>query len=231
MYPEKFNHLIELLEQLPGVGKKTATRYAFFLLNKNASFKSELIDSINGLNTIKKCKVCGFLSDEDECLICKDKSRNGTDGFESEGAGGFESEGAGGFESEGAGGFKSNETGGRIITVVAYPSDVVALESLGEYKGRYHVLNGLISSSKGIFPEDINIESLFKRLDGINEIILALPSTVEGEITSLYIEKLLKDYDVTVSKLASGIPMGTSLEYADDLTLSKALNNRIKVGK
>ena len=207
MYPEKFNHLIELLEQLPGVGKKTATRYAFFLLNKNASFKSELIDSINGLNEIKKCKVCGFLSDEDECLICRDKSRNGTGGFESEG------------------------TGGRIITVVAYPSDVVALESLGEYKGKYHVLNGLISSSKGIFPEDINIDSLFKRLDDVDEVILALPSTVEGEITSLYIEKLLKDYDVTVSKLASGIPMGTSLEYADDLTLSKALNNRIKVGK
>ena len=223
MYPEKFNHLIELLEQLPGVGKKTATRYAFFLLNKNASFKSELIDSINGLNEIKKCKVCGFLSDEDECLICRDKSRNGTGGFESEGTGGFESSGTGGFESEG--------TGGRIITVVAYPSDVVALESLGEYKGKYHVLNGLISSSKGIFPEDINIDSLFKRLDDVDEVILALPSTVEGEITSLYIEKLLKDYDVTVSKLASGIPMGTSLEYADDLTLSKALNNRIKVGK
>ena len=197
MYPEKFNHLIELLEQLPGVGKKTATRYAFFLLNKNSSFKSELIDSISSLGEIKKCKVCGFLTDEDECLICKDISRD------------------------------TNKT----ITIVCYPSDVVALESLGEYKGKYHVLNGLISSSKGIFPEDINIDSLFKRLDGVNEIILALPSTVEGEITSLYIEKLLKDYDITVSKLASGIPMGTSLEYADDLTLSKALNNRIKVGK
>ena len=134
MYPDSFNHLVELLEQLPGVGSKTATRYAFFLLNKNNSFKEELKESINGLNNIKKCKTCGFLSDEDECLICKDKSRDT-----------------------------------KTITVVAYPSDVVALESLGEYKGKYHVLNGLISSSKGIFPEDINIDSLFKRLNDVEE--------------------------------------------------------------
>lgn len=195
MYPKTFEKLINLLEKLPGVGNKTAQRYAFSLLEKDIEQIDEIIDSLNNLKNIKRCKVCGFLSEEDECQFCKDKTRN-----------------------------KS------IIMVVANSQDVVAIEKTGSYKGMYHVLNGLISSSKGIYPEDINVDGLLNRITPeINEVIVATSPTMDGEMTALYLDKALKDKNILVTRLAHGLPMGASLDYADDLTLIKALDNRRKI--
>lgn len=195
MYPKTFEKLINLLEKLPGVGNKTAQRYAFSLLEKDIEQIDEIIDSLNNLKNIKRCKVCGFLSEEDECQFCKDKTRN-----------------------------KST------IMVVANSQDVVAIEKTGSYKGMYHVLNGLISSSKGIYPEDINVDGLLNRITPeINEVIVATSPTMDGEMTALYLDKALKDKNVLVTRLAHGLPMGASLDYADDLTLIKALDNRRKI--
>jgi len=192
MYPNKFQKLIDIYEKLPGVGNKTATRYAFGLLSLTSEEIEEYIEALSDIKNIKKCNTCGFLTDEDDCLICKDKSRDSS-----------------------------------TIMVVAYPQDVVAIEKTGSYHGYYHVLNGLLSSSKGMFPEDINVESLLKRINNITkEIIIATSPTMDGEMTALYLDKILKDKDVLVTRLAHGLPMGASLDYADELTLIKAMSNR-----
>ena len=197
MYPKSFDNLIYIFEKLPGVGNKTAQRYAFSLLEKSDDEVNEIVQNILTIKNIKKCKTCGFLADEDECLICKDKTRD-----------------------------KST------IMVVAYPQDVVAIEKTQSYKGSYHVLNGLISSSKGVYPEDLDIDKLLKRIDGqTKEIIVATSPTLDGEMTALYLDKVLKDLNVLVTRLAHGLPMGSSLDYADDLTLIKALDNRRKIEK
>ena len=195
MYPKSFDELIQIFEKLPGVGNKTAQRYAFSLLENSEEELNNIVDKINQIRKIKKCNICGFLTDEDECLICKDKSRDAS-----------------------------------TIMVVAYPQDVVAIEKTQSYKGLYHVLNGLISSSKGIYPEDINVAQLLKRVDNnIKEVIVATSPTLDGEMTALYLDKVLKDKGVLVTRLAHGLPMGSSLDYADDLTLIKALDNRRKI--
>lgn len=197
MYPKSFDNLIYIFEKLPGVGNKTAQRYAFSLLEKSDDEVNEIVQNILTIKNIKKCKTCGFLADENECLICKDKTRD-----------------------------KST------IMVVAYPQDVVAIEKTQSYKGSYHVLNGLISSSKGVYPEDLDIDKLLKRIDGqTKEIIVATSPTLDGEMTALYLDKVLKDLNVLVTRLAHGLPMGSSLDYADDLTLIKALDNRRKIEK
>lgn len=193
MYPKKFENLILAFQNLPGVGRKTAERYAFETLNweqeKREGFVNALQVLIEGVDI---CKVCGNLSDGDICSICSDQNRNHT-----------------------------------LLCVVQSPKDILAIESIQEYKGVYHVLNGVINTSKGILPEDINIDSLVDRInkDEINEVILALDPTVEGETTSLYIEKLIGK-DVLVTRLAYGIPMGGHLDYTDSLTLLKAFQGR-----
>ena len=195
MYPRNFEKLIAALETLPGVGNKTAQRYAFSLLDRDAENIDEMIESLQGIRHIRRCRTCGFLTDEEECLFCKDKTRSG-----------------------------------RTIVVVAYPQDLIAIEKTGSYKGLYHVLNGLISSSKGIYPEDIGIDSLLKRItQETKEIIIATSPTMDGEMTALYLDKILKDKGVLVTRLAHGLPMGASLDYADELTLIKALDNRRKI--
>ena len=197
MYPKNFDNLISILEKLPGVGNKTAQRYAFSLLDKNDDEINEIVTNILAVKNIKKCKICGFLSDEDECLICKDNSRD-----------------------------KST------IMVVAYPQDVVAIEKTESYKGMYHVLNGLISSTKGIYPEDIDINNLLSRInETIKEVIIATSPTLDGEMTALYLDKILKEKNILVTRLAHGLPMGSSLDYADNLTLIKALDNRRKINE
>lgn len=197
MYPKSFENLISIFEKLPGVGNKTAQRYGFSLLKKSDDEINEIVQNILSIKNIKKCKTCGFITDEDECVFCKDRSRDAS-----------------------------------TIMVVANSQDVVAIEKTGSYKGTYHVLNGLISSTKGIYPEDIDIESLQKRInENIKEIIIATSPTLDGEMTALYLDKILKDKDVLVTRLAHGLPMGSSLDYADDLTLIKALDNRRKIEK
>ena len=194
MYPEAFNKTIEELEKLPGVGHKTALRYAFRLLKMSKEELDEFSRAIEGLSSIRQCSVCGFLSDEEECLFCKDETRDHSK-----------------------------------IMIVETSQDAVAIEKTGSYRGLYHVLGSLISSSKGVFPEDIKFYKLLNRADSVQEIIIALSSTMDGEMTSLYISKLLETKGVKVTRLASGLPMGSSLDYADDLTLIQALTNRKEI--
>ncbi len=195
MYPKRFEELIIAFEKLPGVGGKTAQRYAFSMLEKDDEQIGEMIDALNGIRQIRKCRICGFLSDEEECVFCKDKTRDHSS-----------------------------------IMVVAYPQDAVAIEKTGSYKGMYHVLGGLISSSKGVFPEDVGIEKLLNRIDKTTrEVIVATSPTMDGKMTALYLDRILKDKGVLVTRLAHGLPMGASLDYADDLTLVKALDNRRRI--
>ena len=195
MYPDKFKKLIDMYEKLPGVGAKTAQRYAFALLERSPEEIATYAEALQGIKDIRKCRQCGFLSDEDYCPICRDVNRDAS----------------------------------RIL-VVAYPQDVIAIEKTGTYKGLYHVLGGLISSSKGTFPEDISIGELLERIDpSVKEVIIATSPTMDGEMTALYLDKVLKDKGVLVTRLAHGLPMGASLDYADELTLIKALDNRREI--
>lgn len=194
MYPNNFQKLIDMYEKLPGVGNKTAQRYAFALLDLSQDEIDDCIKAYQGLKSIKRCEVCGFLSDDNICPICKDDTREKN-----------------------------------TIMVVGYPQDLMAIEKTNTYKGVYHVLNGLLSSSKGVFPEDLNIDKLLNRInENIKEVIIATSPTMDGEMTALYLDKILKEKNVLVTRLAHGLPMGANLDYADELTLIKAMSNRKK---
>lgn len=192
MYPKKFEDLIQAYSKLPGVGRKTAERYAFTTLNWDEEWINEFITSLSSIKDgIKCCEVCGNLSDGDKCEFCMNDKRNHN-----------------------------------VICVVQSPKDIAAIESMQEYNGVYHVLNGLINIQKGILPENLNIQSLVNRInDDIEEVIIATDPTVEGETTALYITKLL-DGRTKVTRLAHGIPMGGHLDYTDAHTLLKAFEGR-----
>lgn len=196
--PKPLEDLINEFMRFPGVGRKTAERFALFTLDKLSDEDADNFSS--AILTIKKdihhCKICGHLTDKEICNICSNEHRN---------------------ES--------------ILMVVESPKDVFTIEKAGEYKGYYHVLNGVISPMDGYGPEDINLNSLWPRIanHNIKEIIIATSSTQEGETTALYISRVLKDIDVDVSRIGYGVPVGLNLEYADDLTLSKAIENRKKM--
>lgn len=196
MYPKSFEKLIEAYRRLPGVGAKTAERYAFSTIDWEETEIDFLIESLQNIRTgLKKCQVCGHLSEDDTCEICKQSSRNV-----------------------------------HLICVVQTSKDVIAMEKTNEFTGVYHVLGGTINTSKGIFPEDLNIDSLIERIDDqTEEVILALDPTVDGETTALYLTALLEEKQVNITRLAHGLPMGGHLDYADELTLIKALQGRKKI--
>lgn len=196
MYPKKFEALVESLRKLPGVGNKTAERYAFEVLDWSEEQLDAFILSFQEIKDgIRICEICGNLAEDGTCLVCEDSTRDHD-----------------------------------IICVVQSPRDVIAMEKTREYNGVYHVLNGVISTSKGILPDDINIHSLLERInEHTKEIILATNPTVEGETTALYLSKLLEKYDVNVTRIAHGLPMGGHLDYADELTLIKAMEGRKKM--
>ncbi len=186
--------LIEEFAKLPGVGRKTAQRFAFHILNlpeeKARDFSQAILDA---RTKIKKCPVCGNLTDGELCPICSAKGR---------------------------------EAG--LICVVEDPRDVLAFERTKEYNGVYHVLHGLISPMDGVGPEQINVKSLLERVakGQVGEVIMATNPTVEGEATAMYIARLLKPLGVKVTRLAYGSPVGGNLEYADEVTLYRALAGR-----
>lgn len=196
MYPKELERLIEELKKFPGVGNKTAERFAFELLDRPEDEVDSLIESLaDAKNNLKPCSICGNIANGELCPICKDENRD-------------------------------NKT----ICVVSYPKDIIAMEKTGQYHGQYHVLNGVISTFKGILPEDINVESLIERVNSeINEVIIATNPTIEGETTALYIAKRLKENGIQVTRLASGLPMGGMLDYADEMTLIKAMEGRKKI--
>ena len=189
--------LQESLSKLPSIGKKSAERMAFAMLEMEDEDLNEFADAIKELKTkIHFCPICGNITEDDECYICKDDSRD-------------------------------RET----ILVVSSPKDVIAFENAEGYHGLYHVLGGTISISKGKGIEDLNISSLLKRVEenNIKEVIIATNPTVDGETTALYLAKLLENKGANVTRLAYGLPMGGNLDYADALTLAKAIEGRRKI--
>lgn len=194
LYPKTFNDLIECYKKLPGIGEKNAERLAFATLELDDEIIEVFSNSIKNIKSkTKNCLICNNLSEENQCTICSDESRNK-----------------------------------KIICVVENTKNLVIFEKTGAFNGVYHVLGGLISPLDGINPEDINLEKLFKRVEEepIEEIILALKPSVEGETTALYIQKKLQNKNVKVTKIAYGVPLGTDMEYIDAMTLEIALSNR-----
>jgi recombination protein RecR len=182
------------LAKLPGVGQRTALRFALHLLKQNEDNTLRLAKSLVDLVTeIKHCKRCNNLSDSEICSICA-----------------------------------NNERQSDTICVVENIREVMAIESTNQYRGLYHVLGGVISPIEGIGVGDIAIEQLIKRVEqeNVKEIILALPTTMEGDTTSFYINKLLENHNIKISAIARGVAIGDKIEYADEQTLARSILNR-----
>lgn len=194
IYPEEFQELIDDFKNFPGIGDKSAERFVYAIDNlefdKIEKFSKDLL---NFKNNIKRCSVCGHITNREICPICDGDGRD-----------------------------KS------LICVVEDSKSVFMFEKTGKYKGTYHVLNGLISPIDEVNPDDINIHSLINNRinDEVKEVIIALNPSVEGEMTSLYIQKLLEKKNVKLSRLSYGIPVGADIEYLDPLTIIRAIDDR-----
>lgn len=197
--PESLNNLIEQFQKLPTIGRKSAERLAMSIVDEDIKSVKDFSDSLMEVkNRIHHCKICGNLTEDDVCSICKDFTRDE-----------------------------------EYLCIVEDVRNLIAIEKSGAYRGKYHVLGGLISPSDDIGPDKLNIDKLLERLDNedIREIILAISSTIEGETTTLFITNLLKDRDIKISKIAQGIPVGSQLEYFDQLTLERALEDRRNISE
>lgn len=198
MYSPMIESLIEQFAQFPGIGRKSAERMAFYVLDIMSEADANMLAEVITLakKSVAFCEVCQNLTDVSPCPICSSARRD-----------------------------KS------VICVVEQPKDVSAIEKTGQYSGLYHVLHGAISPIDDISPEDIKIKELILRLaDGkVTEVIMATNPTVNGTATAVYIQKLLKPIGVKVTRIAHGIPIGSDLEYADEMTLSKALEGRTEM--
>ncbi|MCH8625751.1 recombination mediator RecR [Lactiplantibacillus plantarum] len=194
-YPEPIAKLIDSYMKLPGIGSKTATRLAFYTIDMNGDDVTEFAKSlIAAKRDLHFCSICGNITEDDPCVICKDKSRDQS-----------------------------------TVLVVEEAKDVMAMEKIKEYNGLYHVLHGVLSPIDGKGPEDINIASLLKRLqqnEAIKEVIIATNATPEGEATAMYISRLVKPAGIKVTRLAHGLSVGSDIQYADEMTLFKAVEGR-----
>ncbi|MFN4292868.1 MAG: recombination mediator RecR [Thermoflexales bacterium] len=197
--PPSVTRLIDALTQLPGIGPKSASRLAFFLLRSPAETSLALAEALRDLKArTRLCSVCFNITEDDPCAICADPSRDHG-----------------------------------LICVVEEPLDVAAIERSRVYRGVYHVLHGVISPINGVGPDDLRIEELVSRIrrsaevgQPVREVILATNPTVEGEMTASFIQRKLAGLEVSVTRLARGLPAGGDLEYADEVTLSRALEGR-----
>lgn len=187
------SRLIEQFERMPGVGRKSAQRMAFYILNMPDAQIKELCGALSQAHEkIHQCSVCCNLTELEVCSVCSNASRDKA-----------------------------------TICVVEDVRDVFAIERTREYDGLYHVLHGAISPMNGIGPEQLTIKKLIARMNGeVSEVIMATNPTVEGEATAMYVSKLLKPLGVQVSRLAYGVPVGADLEYADEVTLTRAIEGR-----
>jgi recombination protein RecR len=191
------DELVGLLTRLPGIGRKSALRVAYYLLKTDSSFSDSLSDKIRDLKaSITFCSICGSYTETDPCPVCSSPAR---------------------------------ERG--LICAVEQPQDVVTIEASREYHGLYHVLGGLISPLDGVGPEDLRIRELVVRsgTGEVTEVVVATNPTVEGDTTALYLKRLLEPTGVSVTRLATGIPVGGDLEYADRLTLARSFRGRTKL--
>jgi len=196
MYPESLQRLIRHLSLLPGIGQKTATRLALYLIKDNRELAETLAKSLlEAKEKVRLCKICFNISEDEICEICNDKMRNS-----------------------------------HIICVVEGAADQAAIEESKAFKGRYHILHGVLSPLDGIGPEDIRIKELLDRIEreDIIEVIIATNPTTRGEATAIYIAKLISEKrpDINLTRIASGVPFGSDLKYADHMTLERAIINR-----
>ena len=189
---ESIGKLVNEFSKLPGVGKKTAQRYAYKIIDMSESEAKEFADAILGVKRkVRYCSICGNFTEQDVCGVCKTRDKS-------------------------------------IICVVKEPRDVAAIEKLHEFKGVYHVLHGTIDPMAGVGPNDIRIRELLARLNEteVKEVIVATNPDVSGDATAMYLARLIKPLGITVSRLAHGIPVGSEIEYTDDVTLTRAFVER-----
>jgi len=203
MFPSAIKNLIEEFNKLPGIGKKTSQRFVFYLLKQPKHEIVKLTETLGHLkDQIKYCSICCCFTETDPCPICANSYRDKTQ-----------------------------------ICVVSETTDMAIIESTGEYKGLYHILGGTLNTLDGITPDMLNIKSLVERVknNGLQEIILAFDPDIEGESTVMYLKKILeprkinpsnKMAEIKITRLARGLPMGSDIEYADEITLSNALKGR-----
>ena len=192
IFIEPIGKLINAFTKLPGVGSKTAQRFAYEVINMTEEEAIAFAETIADCKKkIRFCKICGNYTDKDVCSICTTRKSD-------------------------------------VICVVKEPKDVIAIEKLNEFNGVYHVLHGTISPMDGLGPNDINGKGLLNRIakGGVSEVIMATNPDVEGEATAMYISNLLKPLGIKVTRLAHGIPIGTDLEYADEVSLARAFVDR-----
>ncbi|GLB47162.1 recombination protein RecR [Philodulcilactobacillus myokoensis] len=197
-YPEPLAKLIDSYMRLPGIGHKTAIRLAYFTVGMNKDDVKNFADAlVSTKDKLKFCSICGNLTEEDPCEICRDPNRDRSK-----------------------------------ILVVEQSKDVMVMEQMKNYKGLYHVLHGVLSPIEGKGPEELNIKSLIKRLqknESVNEVIIATNATPEGEATAMYLSKLIKPAGIKVTRLAHGLSVGSDIEYADNMTLYRAIKGRTQM--
>lgn len=197
---DALGRLVHELAKLPGIGQKSATRLAYHFLNADREVSERLADALVGAKRDTRfCQSCFTYTQEETCPVCRSQSR-----------------------------------ADNLIAVVERPSDADAIEATGNFNGKFHVLHGVLSPVEGIGPEELRLKELVQKVAKVSEdhpeteIILALNPSVEGEATALYIQRILKPFSVKLSKIAYGLPMGGAIEYADRMTISRALANRLQ---
>jgi len=186
--------LIEELKKLPGVGSKTAQRFAFHILRSSDEDAELLADSVRQVKaSLHLCTICNNITDVDPCVYCSSPTRNQ-----------------------------------RLVCVVEEPTNIAAIEKIRNYNGVYHVLHGALSPLHGVGPEQLRIANLERRVQAgsVDELILATNPTIEGEATATYLSRLLKTSGVRVTRIATGVPAGSDIEYADEVTMQKAIEGR-----
>jgi recombination protein RecR len=196
-YTPAIEDLIAKLTKLPGIGKKTAARLAFYILQSSQEDAQALVRSILRVKErIGLCRICFNIAEGEVCTICRNTQRDQS-----------------------------------LVCVVEEPSDLMAIEATGFFKGLYHVLHGAIAPLDGVGPQELKIAELLERLKqgGVTEVILATNPTIEGDATSLYLAKVVKPLGITVTRIAQGIPAGGDIEYVDTKTMSKSLEGRREV--
>lgn len=198
-YPKVLEDLIKEFKKLPTIGRKTSERLIFYLLNQDGKEIQSLIEALRNLEQISTCSRCFNFAQGELCSVCEDQNRDQ-----------------------------------KTICVVSRPQEILKIEETREYNGLYHVLGGLISPVEDVGPEDLRIKELIKRLQEgqaskVREVILALDPKVEGETTAMYLAKKIKPLGIKISRLAHGVPVGRDLEFADQVTLGKALKGRVEI--
>ena len=194
MFEPPVQRLVDELARLPGIGRKSAQRLAFYLLNADETDAVRLADAITSMRReVRLCSRCYNVTAEEECSICRDLRRDTA-----------------------------------IVCVVERAQDIPVIERTGEFNGRYHVLGGAISPIEGIGPDQLRAKELLDRVgaENVTEVIVAANPTLEGDATAMFLARLLKPLGVTVTRLASGLPVGGDLDYADEITLGRALSGR-----